>query len=184
MKRKLLKPLLGCLLAAALLACAKTEEVAAQGKQKGKTVKEMLCREWRISRFIDEDYKDNTQYGITFYPDYSFIFNTDPKWELGKNPKQIKGTWALFNKEDEKSSCEAINNYACFCPIAIKLETISLTGNITYSSLHKFFNNTNYNNFKGLEVLQLDNKELILGITYSGSLAPHFIIFNNNNLIK
>jgi hypothetical protein len=94
MKHKLLKPLLGCLLAMLLLACAKTEEVAAQGKQKAKTVKEMLCREWKmISDFPAPDYLETDTFGITFYNDNTFIFKTDPAWELGVNPMVLKGKW-------------------------------------------------------------------------------------------
>jgi hypothetical protein len=99
MKRKLLKPLLGCLLAAALLACAKTKEVVAQEKPKGQTVKEVLCREWKLLRsyWAAPDYLETDTFGITFYNDNTFIFKTDPEWNLGTNPLLLKGKWEFLD---------------------------------------------------------------------------------------
>jgi hypothetical protein len=116
MKHKLFNPLLLCLLAMLLLACAKTEEVAAQGKLKGKTVKEMLCREWKLKSrsFSAPDYLETDTFGITFYKDYTFVFKIDPAWNLGLTPTILTGKWeflnlqhinSLFSKQRENDIC-------------------------------------------------------------------------------
>jgi hypothetical protein len=124
MKRKLLKPLLGCLLAAALLACAKTEEVAAQGKQKGKTVKEVLCKKWHLEGYFkDFRYSVNDTFSIEFYSNNTFVFYTDPKMQNGVS--LIKGTWALETKEQENFPCYESEGF-CWSDIKIKFFSYSI----------------------------------------------------------
>jgi hypothetical protein len=78
------------LLLAYLCACGKEENLAAQNKPKQKTVKEVLCREWKLVDRVSNNpypYNEKDTFGINFYSDHTFIFRTDPEWYLSNRTK-------------------------------------------------------------------------------------------------
>ena len=100
------------LLLACFCACGREENLAAQNKPKQKTTKEALCREWHLDKMQNTDiYTKKDTFGITFYPNYTFILRIDPKKQLGVS--YIKGTWKFRNLWEEDYICDNSNNSIC-----------------------------------------------------------------------
>jgi hypothetical protein len=163
------KGMLGLLLVC-LCACSNDENLVAQNKPKPKTVKEMLCREWKLTRRfypISFAYTAKDTFGITFYDNHTFEFKTDPAWYLYEDSLSalgneemlvIRGKWKLLYisnlyppmpKNSEEYTCKDECNQ--IFPILLETNTTKNPA----KNLSRLFND--YNGQVAIQYLSFDS---------------------------
>ncbi len=142
------------LLLACLCACGREENLAAQNKPKQKTLKEALCREWHLDVVSRTNYyTQKDTFGITFYPNHTFIFRIDPKIQKGVG--YIKGTWKFRDTWEENYLCD--NDSVEGCTYSTELQLLSDTYIENTASCYLMFQINNYS-----KITRLDFEHLYL----------------------